>query len=83
MSAQDPHSNEEDLRPPSQGELPGRARHVWQALKFFFSGILLIALLVIGIAGFWLLHTFGFTALFGVVILAASLFLLCRHLLTN
>jgi len=69
--------------PPSPDELQERAQSVWKSLKFLFSGIFLIALVVIGLVGFWLFHAFGFAGLvIGAVALVVGLVLLCKHLLT-
>ena len=80
MSDQEP---DKEQRPPSQDELQQRARHVWGVLKFFFSGIFLIALLIVGVVGYWLFHAFGLGGLVvGLVLLGIGFFFVCRHLMT-
>jgi membrane protein YdbS with pleckstrin-like domain len=81
MSDQKPYDKEQT--PPSQDELQERAQSVWKSLKCLFSGIFLIAVVVVALVGLWLFHAFGFTGLIvGTVVLVVGLFLLCKHLLT-
>jgi hypothetical protein len=81
MSEQKPDDKEQ--APPSQDELQERAQSLWKSLKFLFSGVFLIALVVVALVGFWLFHAFGFAGLvIGIVVLVAGLILLCKHLLT-
>ena len=75
--------DDQQQRPPTPDEIQERAQSVWKSLKILFSGIFLIAAVVIGLFGVWLFHFFGFTGLIvGAVVLIIGLVLLCRHLLT-
>ena len=72
-----------DQTPPSQDELQQQAKKTWGVLKVFFLGIFLIAIVVIGIIGYWLYHAFGLAGiLITAVLLAIGLFFLCRKLLS-
>jgi len=79
----DEQKPDEQQRQPTPDELQERAQSVWKSLKILFSGAFLIAVVVIGLVGFWLFHAFGFTGLIvSAVVLVIGLVLLCRHLLT-
>ena len=81
MAEQKP--DDQQQRQPTPDELQQRAQSVWKSLKILFSGVFLIAVVVVGLVGFWLFHAFGFTGLIvGAVVLIIGLVLLCRHLLT-
>jgi membrane protein YdbS with pleckstrin-like domain len=83
MSDKEPDTSDAEQDLPSQDELQQRAQYVWGVLKFFFLGIFLIALVVIGIVGYWMFHAFGLAGLLILaILLAIGLVFLCRFLLT-